>query len=145
MADLRRLSDRVSVAPQLTEADIDALAAAGVRAVINNRPDGEAPDQPAGAAIEAAATRHGMVYRHLPVRGGAVDPVTVKAFAEVVDGADGPVVAFCRSGTRSTMVWALSQAGRQPADAIVAAAAAAGYDMNALRPYLEGMDPGARG
>ena len=143
MPTIHRLSDQVSAAPQLTVADIAALAENGVVAIINNRPDGESADQPPGSDIAAAAAGAGLSYHHIPIAGGAIDPVSVQAFAAVLDRADGPVVAFCRSGTRSTMLWALARAGKEPAQQIIAAAAAAGYDVSGLRPYLEGMDADA--
>lgn len=139
MPVLKRLSPHVRVTSQLAPEDVAGLAAEGVVVLINNRPDGEAFDQPAGAEIAAAAERAGIVYRHIPIAGGAVTPNAVQAMAAAL--AEGEAVAFCRSGTRSTMLWALAQAGRQPADAIIAAASDAGYDMSHLRPYLEGMEP----
>lgn len=141
MASLKQLSDRISVGPQISVADVAELAQAGIVTLINNRPDGEDQGQPASAEIAAAAEQAGMSYHHIPIASGGVTPQAVEAMTEALDAADGPAFAFCRSGTRSTMLWALSQAGRQPADDIVAAASAAGYDVNSLRPYLEGMDP----
>lgn len=141
MASLKKLSDRVSVGPQISIADVAELAQAGIVTLINNRPDGEDHGQPASAEIAAAAEQACLGYHHIPIAGGGVTPQAVQAMMEALDAADGPAVAFCRSGTRSTMLWALSQAGRQPADDIIAAANAAGYDVNPLRPYLEGMDP----
>ena len=138
---LKRLSDKVSVSAQLSEAEVQDLAAKGVVAIINNRPDGEAPDQPGSDDIAAIAEAAGMAYHHIPIVGGAVSREAVEDMATALDDADGPVVAFCRSGTRSTMLWALTRAGKEPADAIIAAAAEAGYDVSPLRPYLEGMDP----
>lgn len=141
MASLKKLSDRVSVGPQISIADVAELAQAGIVTLINNRPDGEDHGQPASAEIAAAAEQAGLSYHHIPIAGGGVTPQAVQAMTEALDAADGPAVAFCRSGTRSTMLWALSQAGRQPADDIIAAANTAGYDVNPLRPYLEGMGP----
>ncbi|MGF1623262.1 MAG: TIGR01244 family sulfur transferase [Alphaproteobacteria bacterium] len=144
MPVLKRLSDQVRVGPQLSVEDVAALGREGVAVIINNRPDGEAFDQPTSAEIEAAAEQAGIAYRHIPVAGGAVTPQAVRQMADALDEAEGPAVAFCRSGNRSSMLWALAQAGRQPAEAIIAAARDAGYDVSALRPYLEGMDPSPR-
>jgi uncharacterized protein (TIGR01244 family) len=116
---------------QLTVDDIDEAAAAGIRLIVNNRPDGEEPGQPSSAQIEAAARAAGLDYRHIPVAGGFA-PGQVEAMAEALG--QGPVLAFCRSGTRSAFLWALARAKQgAPAEQSVAAAAAAGYD---LRPIL---------
>lgn len=130
------LDDRVLVSGQVDPADLPAIAAAGVTLVINNRPDGEALDQPASAEIEAAARAAGLDYRHIPVAGG-LSPDQVSAMAEALDGAAGKALAFCKSGTRSTYLWALARAG-QGADGAVLfeQAAAAGYDLSPLRAYL---------
>jgi len=131
-----RIDDSISVAGQLGEADLAEAASQGFRRVINNRPDGEALDQPPGAAIAQAAQAAGLDYVAIPVAGGFAMP-QVEAMAEALASADGPVIAFCRSGTRSTHLWALASAyrGGDP-DAIVAAAAAAGYDVGPLLPTL---------
>src|SRR3712207_1548634 len=119
-----RIDDSVSVAGQLGEADLAQAAAQGFRRVINNRPDGEAFDQPSGAAMAQAAQAAGLDYVAIPVAGGFAMP-QVEAMAAALD-ADGPVLAYCRSGTRSTHLWALAAAyrGGDP-EAIVAAAGAA--------------------
>lgn len=129
-----RIDDSISVAGQIGEADLAAAAAQGFRRVINNRPDGEASDQPPGAAIANAAAAAGLDYVAIPVAGGVAMP-QVEAMAAALE--NGPVLAFCRSGTRSTHLWALAAAyrGGDP-DAIVAAAAAAGYDVGVLLPTL---------
>lgn len=132
-----RLTDDIAVAPQLSIEDLDAIKAAGFKAVINNRPDDEGPDQPPQASIAARAAELGLAYRFVPVVSGHFAPEDVAAFREALDDLDGPVVAFCRSGTRSSVLWALSNAGRMPADEIIAAAARAGYDLSALRGRLE--------
>jgi uncharacterized protein (TIGR01244 family) len=132
---MRRLDETTFVARrQLTPADIPALAAAGIRLIVNNRPDGEEPGQPASAEIEAAARAAGLDYRHIPIAGG-FPPERVEAMAQALE--QGPVLAFCRSGTRSTFLWALARAARgAPAEESVAAAAAAGYDLAPLRARL---------
>ncbi|KVT86739.1 NAD(FAD)-dependent dehydrogenase [Burkholderia ubonensis] len=105
--NIRKLTDTLSVSPQITAADLPALSAAGFRAIVCNRPDGEGPDQPTVAEIRAAAA-----------------PL------------DAPVLAYCRTGTRSATLWALSQAGLRPLDDIVATAAAAGYDLAGIAPRV---------
>lgn len=132
----RRIDDRLLVSGQILPEDVAEAAAQGVTMIVNNRPDGEQPGQPAGSAIEAAAREAGVGYRHIPVSGG-LSPEQVEAMQQALDEAEGQVLAFCTSGTRSTYLWALARAraGEEP-DAIVARAAAAGYDLSALRPYL---------
>ena len=132
---MRRLDQTTFVAVrQLTVGDVSQAAAAGIRLIVNNRPDGEEPGQPSSAEIEAAARAAGLDYRHIPVDGG-FPPETVAAMAEALDR--GPVLAFCRSGTRSTFLWALARARRGgPAEESVAAAAAAGYDLRPISAWL---------
>jgi sulfide:quinone oxidoreductase len=131
------LTPFLSVSPQIAEADLGALVAQGFRAVVNNRPDGEAEDQPASAALAAAAARIGLDYRHVPAVSGKITDDDVAAFAEALDEVKGPVLAFCRTGTRSTTLWALSEARHLDPEAILAAAALAGYDLGALKPRLD--------
>jgi len=102
----RPLSETVLVADrQLYPGDIAAAAAAGVTVIVNNRPDGEEPGQPAGAEIERAALAAGLRYRHIPVA-GAITPDQVAAMAAAMD--EGKLLAFCRTGTRSTLLWAVA-------------------------------------
>ena len=132
-----KLTPNVSVSPQITENDLHEIARAGFKAVINNRPDGEAPDQPPSAALESAARRLGLAYRHIPVVPGQISDDQVDAFKEAVTSAGGPTLAFCRTGTRSTTLWALASARHLAPDAVLSKAAVAGYDLQALRPRLE--------
>jgi len=104
--------------------------------VINNRPDGESPDQPSSAVMQAAAETAGLSYHFIPLGRDGVSPQMVDAETEALEGSAGPVLAFCRSGTRSTTLWALSQAGKVPAQEIVTAAAHAGYDISHLLGHL---------
>lgn len=130
------LDDKIFVAGQIHPANLPAIAAAGVTLVINNRPDGEEFGQPAGAEIEAAARAAGLDYRHIPVAGG-LSPDQVSAMAEALEGAAGKALAFCKSGTRSTYLWALARAGQGVDGAqIFEQAAQAGYDLSPLRAYL---------
>jgi len=134
--DVKRINDHVSVSPQISPADFPALKALGFTAVINNRPDGESPDQPSSATMQAAAEQAGLSYHFIPLGRDGVSPQLVDAETEALEGSAGPVLAFCRSGTRSTTLWALSQAGKMQANEIVAAAAHAGYDMSHLLGHL---------
>ena len=134
MSDFRRVTGQVSVSPQIDLADIDEAARHGFRLVINNRPDGEAPGQPTSAEVEAAAHQAGLAYAHIPVRGGPT-PAQAEAMRELIAQAGGPTLAFCRSGTRSIVTWALGQVmAGAPRDELVAAGAAAGYDLDPVLP-----------
>jgi uncharacterized protein (TIGR01244 family) len=132
----KSLDDSTFVSGQIDPADLPAIAAAGVTLIVNNRPDGEEPGQPAGVRIAAAARATGLDYRHIPVAGG-LSPEQVAAMAEALDSATGKVLAFCKSGTRSTWLWALArrQSG-EDGESLLAKAAVAGYDLGALRAYL---------
>lgn len=131
--DIRRVTGDFSVSPQIAPDDLPALRDQGFTLLINNRPDAEEPGQPTGAQIAEAARVAGLGYRAIPVAGG-FSPPQVQAMAEAIDSAQGPVVAFCRSGTRSTLLWSLAQAirGGDP-DEIAASAASAGYDISPVR------------
>ena len=103
---LRQIADTVCVAPQLTPDAMAELARLGFKSVVNNRPDFEhGPDQPTSAAIEAAAHAAGLEYRHLPVDGGWQSPEQIAAFAELLQTLPQPMLAFCRSGARSTRLF----------------------------------------
>lgn len=131
-----RLTDEISVAGQITPDDVAAAAAAGFVHIVNNRPDGEVAGQPAGEAIRAAATAAGLGYTAIPIDHAGFGGDQVEAMAAVL-AAHQPVLAFCRSGTRSANLWALAAAKRGgDADAIVAAAARGRYDVSGLRPTL---------
>lgn len=134
--ELKRINDHVTVAGQIRPEDVATLKDLGFVAIVNNRPDGEAPDQPEGAEIEAAAKAAGLAYHFIPLGREGVSPELVAQTSAVLEGSHGPVFCFCRSGTRSTTLWALSQAGTAPAERIIAQAAEAGYDMSHLAGYL---------
>lgn len=134
--DLKRINEHVSVSGQISPDDVAAIKAAGFVAIINNRPDGEAPDQPSGAQIEAAARAAGLAYHAIPLGREGVNADMVERTRSVLEGSNGPVFCYCRSGTRSTTLWALSQAGKLDATEIVSAAANAGYDMSHLAGHL---------
>src|SRR5689334_8950086 len=135
MSQFRKVTDAFQVSPQITPEEAREAAAAGVVLIINNRPDGEVPGQPASADIEAAARAAGADFLALPFV-GRPSPEQARAQAEAVAGANGPVLAFCRSGTRSITAWALGEAGRgRDRNELVRLAAAAGYD---LAPVLLG-------
>ena len=132
------LDAHMLVAPQITAAQVAEAAARGVVLVINNRPDGEAPDEPQGAEIAAAARAAGIDYLAIPVGQGGFGQPQLDAMAEAIEGADGPVLAYCRSGTRSTLLWALARAklGDAPAELRVKANAA-GYDLTPVDALID--------
>ncbi|MFN3572017.1 TIGR01244 family sulfur transferase [Phenylobacterium sp.] len=133
MTDFRRVTDQFSVSPQIAPADVAAAAAQGFVLIVNNRPDGEDPAQPSGAEIEAAAKAAGLDYVAIPVRGGpSADQVA--ALREAVEAAGGPVLAFCRSGTRCIVTWSLgqAQAGARSRQELIDLGAQAGYDLSGV-------------
>lgn len=133
-----RLTDRLTVSPQITATDLPALAAQGCTTVICNRPDGEGADQPTHQEIAQAAAALGITLHYLPVVAGKVDDATASTFGDLLASAPGPVLAYCRTGTRSTTLWALSAAARGAAAApLIEAARQAGYDLSALAARLE--------
>ena len=133
MPHLMDLTPGLTAAGALSAADIEALAASGIKTIVNNRPDGEDPGQlPAADARQLCAT-HGIAYHHIPFVGATLTRADIDAFDAVLKSAPQPVVAHCRSGTRSTMIWALTRMrqGEDPA-ALVALGARNGVDISAL-------------
>lgn len=145
MSDFRQLSARVWASPQIDLADVAAAAAAGFTLVINNRPEGESHDQTSGEDIEAAVRAAGMGYCAIPITPGGFTREQVDAMAQALAGAEGPVLAYCRSGTRSTLLWSLAQAaGGEDPEAIAGAAQRAGYDISPVRAIVETLATEAR-
>lgn len=134
------LSPNISVSPQISAKDVAAAADLGFRAVICNRPDGEEPGQPEWAEIKAAAREAALETAHIPITGKEFPPASVASFAEAVEAMPKPILAYCRSGARSTILWALSNNGSLTADERIRAAARAGHD---LEPYRKRMENGA--
>jgi uncharacterized protein (TIGR01244 family) len=133
MPHLMNLAPGLTATGALSRDDIEALAASGVKTIINNRPDGEDPGQlPADEARRLCAA-HGIGYHHIPFVGATLTSADIDAFDAVLKNAATPVVAHCRSGTRSTIIWALTRmrAGEDPA-ALVALGARNGVDISAL-------------
>lgn len=136
--DIRPLDETLSASPQIAPEDLPALAAQGFRAVISNRPDGESPDQPSAAELRGAAEAAGLAFAHVPVVGGAISDQDVADFREALATLPEPVLGFCRTGTRTTTLWALARADGGDADQLIARAKEAGYDLAALRPRMTG-------
>lgn len=144
MSDFRRLSDTVWASPQIDVADVAEAARRGFAMIVNNRPEGEEENQPAGDVIAAAAAEHGLAYVAIPIgRAGYGEP-QLAAMAEALDSAEGKVLAYCRSGTRSTFLWSLTKAraGMDP-ERIAAAAEQAGYDLAPVAETLAILAAGA--
>lgn len=134
----RKINEGVLASPQIDLGDLAEADALGVALVINNRPEGESDDQASGETIEAAARAAGMDYVAIPVTHAGFSEWQVKAMAEALAGAKGPVLAYCRSGTRSTLLWALAEASRgADPEALAAQAAAAGYDISPVRALVD--------
>lgn len=133
---MKQLDEATWVAGQVAPDDVAGLGAQGVTAIVNNRPDGEEPGQPTSAEIEAAARAAGLSYTHIPVTGG-MSSDQVEAMAAALEE-PGRTLAFCRSGTRSTFLWALARArlGDDPQE-LAAKAAAAGYDLAPIARFLQ--------
>ena len=138
MSDFRPLSETFLASPQILLDDLEQAKARGVTLVVNNRPDGEEPSAPQGDDIAQAAAAAGLDYIAIPIGHSGFSEVQVDQLIQALDAADGKVLGYCRSGTRSTLLWALAQAklGTSP-DAIAAAAGAAGYDVSPVRPMLD--------
>ena len=135
MSRTSKLADDVSVSSFVTPDEMRGIAK-HFRTIINNRPDGEEAAQASSAELEAAARQLGLTYLHIPVTPGDLRDEQIAAFRRALDEAPGATLAFCRTGTRSASLWALSQAGRRPTSDILAAAATAGFDLSALEPRL---------
>ncbi|MCK7550114.1 TIGR01244 family sulfur transferase [Marinobacter goseongensis] len=134
--ELRKIDDQITVAPQISVDDVAEIAKLGFKTLVANRPDQEEPGQPAMGDIEAAAREHGLEWVYLPVESGHITDDDVDRFALMIRQAAKPVLAFCRSGTRCTVLWALSSARSQPAIDIVSKAGNAGYDIRGLASRL---------
>jgi len=134
---IRQLDDKVMVSGQVAPHEVAGLAEQGVTMLVNNRPDGEEPDQPRAADIEAAAEQAGIAYRYVPILRG-IGPAEVEAMQEALaEAGEGKMLAFCRSGTRSAFAWAVAQSENgRPREEIERAAAQAGFDVSPVAHLL---------
>lgn len=137
--DIRALTQDYAVSPQIEPADLAAIKAAGFVTVINNRPDGEIPPDLHGAVMQAEAEALGLTYVANPVIGGMLTLENVQAQRAAIAASPGPVFAYCASGNRSSVVWALSQAGHRPVEELVGLPARFGYQLEHLRPQIEAL------
>jgi len=137
--DIRPLTPHYAVSPQISPEDLPLIAEAGFSAVICNRPDAENPPEWHAAAMAEAAQAAGLQFHNLPLTHQTMTPENVTRQRDLIDAAIGPVLAYCASGTRSSVIWSLGQAGHLSTDEILAATAQAGYQLDQLRPALDAM------
>ena len=136
MADIRKVTDYFSVAPQIDETDVEEIAAKGYKTIVANRPDGEGGvDQPRMGSIRTRAEEMGLTFVAVPFS-GAPTPDIIERMQSILNEAPTPVLAYCRTGTRSITAWALTHAGQGQGEEITEAAAEAGYDLSSIRPLL---------
>ena len=129
--DLRQLSPDLAVSPQIGLEDVPLLAEAGFKVLVNNRPDNEVETEIDHNAMAAAAEAAGMTYHYLPFTPGQITPELIEGFGDAISG-EKPVIAYCRSGNRCTVLWALDQAGKRSEQEILQTAAEAGYDLSGV-------------
>ncbi len=137
--DIRALTSTYAVSPQITLQDLAAIKAAGYTTIIDNRPDGEIPSALHTPAMQAAATALGLNFVANPVVSGAMTMDNVAVQRAAIEASNGPVLAYCASGNRSSVVWALAQADKFHADELIGIAARFGYNLDHLRPQLAAM------
>ncbi len=135
--EIRPIADGYAVSPQITPEDVAAIRDAGFTTVVCNRPDGEITPDVQAEAIRAAVEGAGLRFVLNPVVGGAITMENVEAQGAALAEAEGPVLAYCASGNRSSIVWALSQAGTRPTDELIDAGARYGYQLEQFRPTIE--------
>ncbi len=136
--DIRQLTPSYAVSPQIALEDLPRLKALGFTDVIDNRPDSEIPPELHSEKMRAAAQAAGLNFHANPVVGGAIHEENVRTQAAALAGASGAVLAYCASGNRSSIVWALAHRGRSSADELISTAAKAGYNLEHLRATLNG-------
>jgi uncharacterized protein (TIGR01244 family) len=140
--DIRQISPTYAVSPQIDVADIPAIAAAGFTTIICNRPDAEVPPSHQANAIQAAAVAAGLTFVVIPVTHQGLNMDMVHSQNAAMAASVGPTLAYCASGTRSSIVWSLGQAGDMPTDDIITATATAGYDLAGMRAQLDTLAAG---
>lgn len=142
--DMRQITDTYFVAPQLDAADMTEAAEAGITTIIANRPDPEVPPSHQADALQAAAEAAGLSFVHLPIAHQTMTPEAIETQMRALSEAHGKVLAYCASGTRSTVIWAIgtAQAGQMSPDEILSAAASGGYDLSNMRPLLDQLSGG---
>ncbi len=134
--DIRPITPSYAVSPQIDLTDLAAIKAAGFTTVIDNRPDGEIPPHLHTDAMRKAAEAIGLTFVANPIIGGAMTAQNVESQDAAIAASQGAVFAYCASGNRSSVVWALAHAGRMPIDDLVGLPARFGYQLDHLRPQL---------
>ena len=137
--EIRHLTSHYAVSPQIAPEDVAAIRDAGFTTVINNRPDAEIPTDLHSESMRAAVEAAGLSFIANPVVGGAISMQNLDAQRSAITTAAGPVLAYCASGNRSSIVWALSQAGTLPTDELIATAARWGYNLEPFRPQIDAL------
>ena len=137
--EIRALTPDYAVSPQITPEDLAAVKAAGYVTVIDNRPDAEIPAELHTEVMRSAAEALGLTFIANPVIGGALTMENVAAQSAAIAAATGPVLAYCASGNRSSIVWALANAGRMPTDALIAIPAGHGYRLDGFRRDIDAL------
>ena len=140
--EIRAITPDYAVSPQIEPGDLPAIKAAGYVTVIDNRPDGEIPPHLHTAAMRAAAEALGLAFVANPVIGGALTMDNVTAQAAAIAASSGPVFAYCASGNRSSVVWALANAGKRSTDELIGLPARFGYQLEHLRPQIDALAGG---
>jgi len=135
--EVKRISPFLSVSPQIYPAHVERLAAQGFKTFINNRPDNETDDQPLVEELSAEAAKHGIEFINIPVIPGELTEENVKEFGDAMKRVTGPVLAYCRSGMRSTSLWALYEARHMGSDSIISFASTLGYDLSWQKEFLD--------
>ena len=135
--DIRPLTPSYAVSPQIEIGDLPAIKAAGFQTVIDNRPDGEIPPHLHAEEMRRAAEALGLAFVVNPVIGGALTMENVSRQAQAIAAATGPVFAYCASGNRCSVVWALTEAGQRPVEDLIAIPSRYGYALDHLRPELD--------
>ena len=141
----RTIDSHFFAAPQIALDDVQRAKDMGITFIVNNRPDGEEPSAPQSADMEAAAKAAGLGYAYIPVTHSGFSMGQLDALQQVLDGTDAPVLGYCRSGTRSTLLWALTRArmGNDP-EALSEKAAQGGYDLSSIRMMMDTLAAGPR-
>jgi len=132
----RPLSDDVSASPQIMPDELDAIKAAGFQSVIINRPDSETPGQPEAETFMEVLKANGLESANIPMTPGHLSPDLVTQMATALQELPKPILAYCASGTRSTVLWCCARAKEDGVDAVLSAASNAGYDLEQIRPLL---------
>ncbi|HBC56457.1 MAG TPA: TIGR01244 family phosphatase [Gammaproteobacteria bacterium] len=131
------LTSEFAVSVQISPDDVPEIAKLGFKTIINNRPDDEADNQPSSSQLAEVAQKEGIEYHHQPVISGNITDQDIDIFEQLLDSVEGPVLAFCRTGTRCTVLWALSQVGTLNTEEILSRCHQAGYDLSSLRARIE--------